>query len=69
MQEDFSTKNGSQLRESKGPYTNFATYYVDDKENLKDILRQLGELGDDEERIKEELYLLLSFFILTYEKR
>jgi hypothetical protein len=29
----------------------------------------LGDLSDDEERIKEELFLLLSFFILTFEHR
>lgn len=67
-----SSKNGNGRNvdaANKGLYHNFASYYVDDKENLKEIMRQLGELGDDEERIKEELYLLLSFFILTYERR
>ena len=29
----------------------------------------MGDLSDDEERIKEELFLLLSFFILTFEHR
>lgn len=52
-----------------GLYYRFATYFVDDKNNLKDICQQLGSLSDDEERIKEELFLLLSFFILTFEKR
>ena len=53
----------------KGPYFHFASFFVDDKENLKDILRQLGELTDDEERIKEELFMLLSYFILSFEYR
>lgn len=47
-------------------YTKFANYFVDDKENLKDIMQQLGSLADDEERIKEELFMLLSFFIMTF---
>jgi len=34
-----------------------------------DIMIQLGNLSDEEERIKEELLLLLSFFILTFEHR
>jgi hypothetical protein len=51
------------------PYFRFSTYFVDDKENLKGIMQQLGDLSDDEERIKEELFLLLSFFILTFEHR
>jgi hypothetical protein len=54
---------------AKGPYFVFSTYFVDDKENLKGIMQQLGSLSDDEERIKEELFLLLSFFILTFEHR
>jgi len=29
----------------------------------------LGSLSDDEERIKEELFLLLSFFIMTFDRR
>jgi hypothetical protein len=53
----------------KGAYFKFSTYFVDDKENLKGIMQQLGNLSDDEERIKEELFLLLSFFILTFEHR
>lgn len=52
-----------------GLYNRFANFFVDDKENLKDIMQQLGSLSDDEERIKEELFLLLSFFILTLGKR
>jgi hypothetical protein len=32
-------------------------------------MQQLGELPEEEERIKEEFFLLLSFFILTYEVR
>lgn len=29
----------------------------------------MGSLSDDEERIKEELFLLLSFFIMTFDRR
>lgn len=54
---------------SSSPYFNFSTFFVDDKQNLMDIMIQLGNLNDDEERIKEELLLLLSFFILTFEHR
>lgn len=54
---------------AKGPYFTFSTYFVDDKENLKDIMQQLGSVSDQHERIKEELFLLLSFFILTFEHR
>ena len=50
-------------------YYQFATFYVDNKENLKDIMEQLVQVPDEEERIKEELFLLLSFFILTFELR
>jgi hypothetical protein len=32
-------------------------------------MQQLGSVSDDNERIKEELFLLLSFFILTFEHR
>ena len=32
-------------------------------------MEQLVNVPDDEERIKEELFLLLSFFILTFEYR
>ena len=32
-------------------------------------MQQLGSVSDDNERIKEELFLLLSFFILTFEYR
>lgn len=53
----------------KTPYYNFSSYFVDDKENLKDVMKQLGELTDDEERIKEELFMLLSYFILSFEYR
>jgi len=42
---------------------------VDDKENLKDIMQQLAELPDDEKRIKEELFRLLWFFIMTFDSR
>lgn len=50
-------------------YYNFSSYYVDDKDNLKDIMEQLVQVADEEVRIKEELFLLLSFFILTWEHR
>lgn len=53
----------------KSLYFYFSTYFVDDKENLKDLMKHLGTLTDDDERIKEELFLLLSFFILTFEYR
>ena len=36
---------------------------------MKDILIQLGNATDDDERIKEELFLLLSFFIITFPNR
>ena len=49
-------------------YYKFSTYFVDDKENLKDVMQQLGQM-DEMERIKEELFLLLSFFVLTFEHR
>lgn len=55
--------------EYKGPYFKFSTFFVDDKENLIDVMKQLVSVSDDMERIKEELFLLLSFFILTYEHR
>lgn len=42
---------------------------MNDKENLKDIMQQLGDCSSDDERIMEELFLLLSFFIMTFEKR
>ena len=29
------------------PYEKFANFFVDDKENLKDIMKQLGEVEDD----------------------
>ena len=51
------------------PYEKFANFFVDDKSNLMDIMRQLGEVEEDQERIQEELFLLLSFFILTIENR
>ena len=50
-------------------YYYFSTFFVDDKENLKDITTKLGDLPDDEDKVKEECYLLLSFFILTFENR
>ena len=56
-------------KQKNGLYHKFANHFVDDKENLKDIMQQLGNCSDDDERIKEELFLLLSFFIMTFEKR
>ena len=53
----------------KGLYNKFANYFCDEKENLKDIMQQLGILSEDETRIKEELFMLLYFFIMTFEKR
>lgn len=50
-------------------YYGFSTFFVDNKDNLKDIMEQLVQVPDEEERIKEELFLLLSFFILTFELR
>ena len=32
-------------------------------------MQQLGNLSDDEDRTREELFLILSFFILTFENR
>ena len=32
-------------------------------------MQQLGNLSDDEDLIREELFLILSFFILTFENR
>lgn len=55
--------------EMKPMYYYFATFFVDDKENLKEITTKLGDLPDDEDKVKEECYLLLSFFILTFENR
>ena len=53
----------------KGLYNKFANYFCNDKENIKDIMQQLGALSDDETRIKEELFMLLYFFIMTFERR
>lgn len=67
MYDDKSNRNNTKV--NKGLYYNFSNYFVDDKENLKDIMQQLGETTDDDERIKEELFLLLSFFIITFPHR
>ena len=32
-------------------------------------MQQLGNLSEEETRIKEELFMLLYFFIMTFEKR
>jgi len=51
-------------------YYKFCTYYVDNKHNLKNIMELVANVShEDESKIKEELFLLLSFFILTYEYR
>jgi len=69
----FEEGNKNQLYRSeekhKGLYYRFSNYFLDDKVNLKDIMQQLGSLADDEERIKEELFMLLSFFIKTFYDR
>jgi len=52
-----------------GPYFQFASFFVDNKENLKDIMNALGNASNDERRIKGELFYLLSLFILTFEFR
>jgi len=52
------------------PYYKFATYFVDNKNNLKNIMELVAGISNDpESKINEELFLLLSFFILTYEYR
>lgn len=56
-------------KETKPLYNKFANYFCDDKENLKDIFMQLGTLDDNEVRIKEELFMLLYFFIITFSTR
>jgi predicted DNA binding CopG/RHH family protein len=50
-------------------YYEFASSFVDGKENLKNIMQQLGETTNDEKRIKAELFYLLSLFILSFEYR
>jgi hypothetical protein len=50
-------------------FVKFANFYVDDRDNLKDIMEQLVDLPDDEKRIKEELFKLLWFFIMTFDHR
>lgn len=50
-------------------YYRFSSFFVDNLANLKDIMEQLVEVPDEEEKIKEELFLLLSYFILTFEHR
>lgn len=51
------------------PYYRFALSFVDQRSNLQDIMVQLLLVSVDEVRIKEELFNLLSMFILTYEAR
>ena len=52
------------------PYYKFGTHFVDNKNNLKNIMELVaGVSNDPESKINEELFLLLSFFILTYEYR
>lgn len=51
-------------------YYKFSKYFVDNKHNLKDIMMQISIVSDEsEQKIKEELFLLISFFILTFEYR
>ena len=50
-------------------YEKFANFFLDDPMNLMDIMEQLGTLPDDEKRIKEELFRLLWFFIMTFYSR
>lgn len=51
-------------------YYHFSKYFVDNVYNLKDIMMQISMLNDNnEQKIKEVFYLLLSLFILTYEYR
>ena len=51
-------------------YYKFSSFFVDNKFNLKDIMMQIAVVNDEsEQKIKEELFLLLSFFILTFEYR
>lgn len=51
-------------------YYFFSKFFVDNKYNLKDIMVQISTVNEDsEQKIKEELFLLLSFFILTFEYR
>jgi len=69
MYEEAHSARANKDEKKYGIYYKFANHFVDDKENLKDIMNQLGNCSDDDERIKEELFLLLSFFIMTFEKR
>lgn len=51
-------------------YYQFATHFVNNKYNLKDVMMQIAVLDDDSEyKLKEEYFLLLSLFLLTYEYR
>ena len=65
----YEDKSARKEKVNQGLYYKFSNYFVDDKENLKDIMQQLGDATDDDERIKEELFLLLSFFIITFPNR
>jgi len=56
-------------QDANGYYSKFSNYFCDDKKNLMDIMEQLGNLGEEEVRIKEELFMLLSFFIMTFDNR
>lgn len=54
----------------KTNYYRFSKYFVDNKYNLKDVMMQILTLNDDtEQKIKQEFYMLLSLFVLTYEYR
>jgi hypothetical protein len=51
-------------------YYKFSKFFVDNKYNLKDIMIQISKTDDVSEcKNKEQLFLLLSFFILTFEYR
>lgn len=51
-------------------YYKFSKFFVDNKYNLKDIMIQISSTDDISEcKNKEQLFLLLSFFILTFEYR
>ena len=51
-------------------YYKFSKFFVENKYNLKDIMIQISQTDEQSHsKYKEQLFLLLSFFILTYEYR
>ena len=57
-------------RKSKDcPFFTFSTRFCDNRANLMDLMKQMSQVADDEVRIKEEFFNLLSMFILTFEMR